>query len=311
MRLFSAVKSYSHLFVLFAYALSPGRASHPTDFIYECGEASNSGTNFAVGEYLCEVTLPTTSKKNVDDPTVTDYINLPYYLTFYKRSLTVRNEISRFLQKNTFGPTAVELDALETRYQALKTGSDSGIGNSSTTTLSHAMAMEKLQVEWVVNQMNPLNFTSGKFTSLREYWRRRLNPRKQETYRIGEAGPHPCEKHSRWRKFAFTHVDVQNSKMLRWGTFSLGGATQTQRGHRITVERVTYAGTPAAAPISVSAPNPAGLSSNSRSLQVSNMFCNGILFHLVGPDDFSLTTFLLCSLSLFSLTDSYKCPIHE
>ena len=300
------VKSSSQLCPLLVLLLSPGRGSHPIDFIYECGEASNAGTNFIVGEYLCEVTLPTTSKKNVTDVTVSDYINLPYYLTFYKRSLTVRNEISRFLQKNTFGPTAVELDALETRYQALKSG-----GDNSSTTLSHAMAMEKLQVEWVVNQMNPLNFTSGKFTSLREYWRRRLNPRKQETYRIGDAGPHPCEKHSRWRKFAFTHVDVQNSKMLRWGTFSLGGANQTQRGHRITVERVTYAGTPAAAPISVSAPNPAGLSSNSRSLQVCNMFCNGILFHLVGPDDFSLTKFLLCSLSLFSLTDSYKCPIHE
>ena len=247
--------------------LSPGRASHP-DFIYECGEASNNGTNFVVGEYLCEVTLPTTSKKNVDDPTKTDFINLPYYLTFYKRSLTVRNEISRFLQKNTFGPTAAELDDLETRFQALKSGSDSGTGNSSTM-LSHAMAMEQLQVEWVVSQMNPSSFTSGKFTSLREYWRRRLNSRKQETYRIGEAGPHPCEKHSRWRKFAFTHADVQNSRMLRWGLFSLGGATQTQRGHRITVERVTYAGTPIAAPTSGSAPNPAGLTSNSRSLEVS------------------------------------------
>jgi hypothetical protein len=205
----------------------------------------------------------------VNDVTVTDYINLPYFLTFYKRSLTVRNEISRFLQKNTFGPTPVELDALETRYQELKSGG--GGGDNSTTTLSHAMAMEKLQVEWVVNQMNPLNFTSGKFTSLREYWRRRLNPRKQETYRIGEAGPHPCEKHSRWRKFAFTHIDVQNSKMLRWGTFDLGGAIQTQRGHRITIERVTYAGTPIAA-ATTSAPSPAGFSSNSRSLQVSNMF---------------------------------------
>jgi len=241
-----------------AYYYSPGRGSQPTDFIYECGEASNNGTNFVAGEYLCEVTLPTTSKKNVNDVTVTDYINLPYYLTFYKRSLTVRNEISRFLQKNTFGPTAAELDALETRFQALTSGGD-----------SHAMAMEKLQVEWVVRQMNPSSFTSGKFTSLREYWRRRLNSRKQETYRIGEAGPHPYEKHSRWRKFAFTHADVQNSRMLRWGLFSLGGATQTQRGHRITVERVTYAGTPIAAPTSGSAPNPAGLTSNSRSLQVS------------------------------------------
>ena len=277
-RSFSAVKSSSHCSL--CVLLSPGRASHPIDFIYECGEASNSGTNFVVGEYLCEVTLPTTSKRNVVDPTKTDYINLPYYLTFYKRSLTVRNEISRYLQKNTFGPTAAELDALETRFQALTSGGD-----------SHAMAMEKLQVEWVVRQMNPSSFTSGKFTSLREYWRRRLNSRRQETYRIGEAGPHPYEKHSRWRKFAFTHADVQNSRMLRWGLFSLGGATQTQRGHRITVERVTYAGTPIAAPTSGSAPNPAGLTSNSRSLQVSvSKWC--YFFHLVGPLTIALTIIL-------------------
>ena len=186
-------------------------------------------------------------------------MDVPYYLTYYRRSITVRNEISRFLQKNTFGPTAAELDALETRYQELKSGTDSAGGNSSTT-VSHASAMEKLQVEWVVSQMDPSNFASGEFTSLRKYWRRRLNPRKQETYRIGESGPHPCEKHSRWRKFAFTHADVQNSRMLRWGTSALGGAIQTQRGHRITVKTVTYAETPAAS---------AGVTSNARSLQVS------------------------------------------
>jgi len=209
---------------------------------YFCGEASNSGSNFVEGEYLCEVTLPATSKRNAQDPTKTDYVNLPYFLTYYERSMTVRNEISRFLQKNTFGPTAAELDDLEAKFLELQSGGSSGDGNSSTTAmeLSHAEAMAKLQLNWVVSQMDPSNFASGEFSSLRKYWRRRLNPRKEETYRIGESGPHPCEKHSRWRKFAFTNADVQNSKMLRWGTLDIGGSYQTQRGHRITVKTVTY-----------------------------------------------------------------------
>ena len=222
------------------WARPSGLASQQVEYL--CGEASNSGSNFVEGEYLCEVTLPATSKRNAKDPTKTDYVNLPYFLTYYERSTTVRNEISRFLQKNTFGPTAAELDDLEAKFLELQSGGGSGDGNSSTTAmeLSHAEAMTKLQLNWVVSQMDPSNFASGEFSSLRKYWRRRLNPRKEETYRIGESGPHPCEKHSRWRKFAFTNADVQNSKMLRWGALNIGGSYQTQKGHRITVKTVTY-----------------------------------------------------------------------
>ena len=75
--------------------------------------------------------------------------------------------------------------------------------------------------------MDPSALSAGEFSSLRAYWRRRLNPRKEETYRIGESGPHPCETNSRWRKFAFTKFDVQNAKMLRWGNQDLGGSYQT------------------------------------------------------------------------------------
>lgn len=307
---------------------------------------------------LCEVTLPTSSKQNANDPTITDYLTLPYYLTYYRRDLTVRNEISRFLQKNTFGPTKDQLDALEERYRELRglgytpynntvedmmpswwneTFND-GIANEGNSTwtnstateansteavagnltdvegngtaterrtterylqgnqtsspstspttspsasptskptleptaslvpsslpslspstsaptekvydgppMSHAEAMAALQLEWVTNQMDPSTFSSGQFTSLRRFWRERLNARKEETYRIGESGPHACEKHSRWRKFAFTAFDVQNSQHLRWGTQELGGLVQEQTGHRITVETVVYEGPP-------------------------------------------------------------------
>ena len=228
--------------------------------------------------------------------------------------MTVRNEISRFLQQNTFGPTKQELDALEARYNTLRgpdfvppeytweeltpalpsgvledlgeacaegssnelcdhleeihnasvivwedeaasidtpsptppdenaTGTSrrqlQGYEPSNSTSRSHAEAMSALQLEWVVNQMDPSTFSSGEFTSLRKYWRQRLNARKTETYRIGEAGPHACEKHSRWRKFAFTKADVQYAMDLRSGSKQLGGTFQKHDGHLITVERV-------------------------------------------------------------------------
>lgn len=209
----------------------PGRASHSTEYKFLCGEASNSGSNFAAGEYLCEVTLPATSQRNATDPKVMDQIDVPYFLTYYQRTMTVRNELSRFLQQNTFGPTKSELDTLEAKFTELR---------SAGSNVTYAAAMAKVQRDWIVDQMDPTTFTSGEFSSLRAYWRRRLNPRAEETYRIGESGPHPCEKHSRWRKFAFTNYDVQNAKSLRWGNMEVGGKYQTQQGHRITVETVTY-----------------------------------------------------------------------
>lgn len=54
-----------------------------------------------------------------------------------------------------------------------------------------------------------------------------MNARAFEVYRIGEAGPAPCEKNSRWRKFAFTKYDVQNARYLRWG--EEGVTTQSQQ----------------------------------------------------------------------------------
>lgn len=201
----------------------PGKYSRFVE--YNCGVATNSGDNFNIGDYLCEVTLPMSSKRL---PTgQLDELDVPYYLTYYERSLSVRNEISRFLQRTTFGPTSAELDALEVAYDSIL-----------PSTSGHVEAMEKLQTEWVKNQQDPSTFSTGKFSSLREYYRKRLNPRTPEVYRIGESGPAPCEQHSRWRKFAFTAYDVINSQYLRWGNNALGGFYQQQIPHKITVETV-------------------------------------------------------------------------
>eukprot|EP00984_Skeletonema_dohrnii_P001624 scaffold514_cov150-Skeletonema_dohrnii-CCMP3373.AAC.4 len=147
---------------------------------YSCGVANNTGTNFAAGEYMCEVTLPKTSKQNLKNPMLTDELNTPYYVTYYERALSVRNELARFLHLTTFGPTSSELDALEETYASIKDGTasarpggkgpgkdaddtataaettatDNTTDTSSTnttaaaTSLSHSEAMSKLQIDW-------------------------------------------------------------------------------------------------------------------------------------------------------------------
>jgi hypothetical protein len=205
---------------------------------YNCGTATNSGDAFGTGDYLCEVTLPMTSK--ILATGVLSEMDAPYYLTYYERNLTLRNELSRFLQRTTFGPTSAELDTLEAAYVTLGGG---GVGSTSHTT-----TMEQLQVEWVQTQQDPTTLTSGKFSSLLQIYLTRLQPRSPEVYRIGESGPHPCEQHSRWRKFAFTAYDVVNSQYLRWGNNALGGFYQQQLPHKVTVETVKLSGVPTGGP---------------------------------------------------------------
>ncbi|KAL7463535.1 hypothetical protein ACHAXS_003891, partial [Conticribra weissflogii] len=71
-------------------------------------------------------------------------------------------------------------------------------------------------------------------------YRKRLNPKTAETYRIGESGPEPCARHSRWRKYAFTYNDLQNSQYLRWGNVELGGSFQSMTPHKVEIETVEY-----------------------------------------------------------------------
>ena len=151
----------------------------------------------------------------------TERIFAPYYITYYERNLTVRQEISRFLHKTTFGPRVEDLDALESAHQELLLSEETGSSRSSSE------AMSRLQVEWVQKQMDPSTFSTGEFSSLRKYWRQRVNARAFEVYRIGESGPGPCEENSRWRKFAFTNYDVQSARYLRWGDD--GVTTQSQK----------------------------------------------------------------------------------
>ena len=86
--------------------------------------------------------------------------------------------------------------------------------------------------------MEPATFSTGKFTSHRKYWRKHLNPRGFDMYPIGEYGPAPCNKKSRWRRYAFTHYDVLLGNDLSWGDEDFGINFQVAMPHVVTVEKV-------------------------------------------------------------------------
>jgi len=50
-------------------------------------------------------------------------------------------------------------------------------------------------------------------TSHREHFQKHLSPRSSEVYRYGVSGPKACERHSSWRRFAFTRKDQYMSQV--------------------------------------------------------------------------------------------------
>lgn len=77
---------------------------------------------------------------------------------------------ARFLEQSTFGATREDIDAL------VATGLDFE--------------------SWLHDQMNmPVS-------SLREFYRRRVNPKFENAHYVGAVGAGPCDIYSRWRKYA-------------------------------------------------------------------------------------------------------------
>lgn len=111
-------------------------------------------------------------------------INLPqlsvgeqYYLTSYTYSVSHVEALARLFETATFGTRAQDLDAWDK-------------GDVTTVTVS----------EWIQEQI------SKPMTSHREFFRRRVNPRFPNPKSIGRSD-HPCNKLSRWRKYAFSKKD--------------------------------------------------------------------------------------------------------
>ena len=97
-----------------------------------------------------------------------------YYLVSYRHSLSHEQEMSRLLQQTSFGPTFEEIQSM--------------------------VASNMSAAQYVQQQMEEPP------TLHRSYYRRNTQARLYESYSVGKPR-HPCEKYSRWRRFAFTVED--------------------------------------------------------------------------------------------------------
>ena len=97
-----------------------------------------------------------------------------YYLVSYRHSLSHEQEMSRLLQQTSFGPTFKEIQSM--------------------------VASNTSAAQYVQQQMEE------PATLHRSYYRRNTQARLYESYSVGNPR-HPCEKYSRWRRFAFTVED--------------------------------------------------------------------------------------------------------
>ena len=104
-------------------------------------------------------------------------------------SMDDRQQIAKFLEMATFGPTMAEIEALDA-------GSWAGDGAA-------------LRAQYLRNQMElPA-------TSHREYWRKRTNSKWDTTTQPARSG-HPCSPNSKWRKYTYARLVRTLLLILLW-----------------------------------------------------------------------------------------------
>ena len=90
--------------------------------------------------------------------------------TFTRPTLSAEALAARFLEQSTFGTTRESMNDLVAR----------GLDYEN----------------WIIEQMNmPIS-------SMREYYRKRTNPKYEFPYALGAVGSGPCDLYSRWRTYA-------------------------------------------------------------------------------------------------------------
>ena len=91
--------------------------------------------------------------------------------TFTRPTLSAEALAARFLEQSTFGTTRESMNDLVDR---------------------HGLDYEN----WIIEQMDmPIS-------SMREYYRKRTNPKYEFPYALGAVGSGPCDIYSRWRTYA-------------------------------------------------------------------------------------------------------------
>ena len=125
----------------------------------------------------CSLTIPT----NVHGMT-NDSSKFQLLLMSFSTSLTSKEEVSRFFQQATFGPTKHMIDSW-----------------------NYSQDLQSGMKDWVSSQMNE---TKTPITSHREYFRQRMDGQAFFQARSRYYGPKfPCDEFSRWRDYTFDRND--------------------------------------------------------------------------------------------------------
>ena len=136
----------------------------------------------------CSLVIPTNLPGMTNDSS-----KFKFLLMSFSHSASPKEEVSRFFQHTTFGPTKSMLDSWN-YSQEVSTG----------------------MKDWVAAQVDEVQTP---ITSHREFFRKRMNGMAfwPTVKRTNYYGPKfPCDKYSRWRDYTFDRLD--------WGkTFHLGG----------------------------------------------------------------------------------------
>ena len=93
----------------------------------------------------------------------------------------------------------------------------------------------KAVATWVHEQL------SMQPSSHQKYFRERMNPRAVESYMYGIPGPKACEKNARFRRFAFTYMDVALSRGMQSNAGNNGHPyTPMNVENDVTIDGVNY-----------------------------------------------------------------------
>jgi hypothetical protein len=137
---------------------------------WEASSGEFSHLSWKCNDISCDVDLPLPPQGSA------------YQLTSFDTSSTVkhgsREEIARFLEQTTFGPTLFDI-----------------------AEILRASNFPQSFAEWIHKQQQEVPQTSH-----REMFRKRMNSR-METATYNSAVTHPCQKDTRYRRYAFTAKD--------------------------------------------------------------------------------------------------------
>jgi hypothetical protein len=137
-------------------------------FAWETSSGEFSSLSWSCDISSCLVSLPSLSTGSVYQLTTFESSQLNY---------TKSDEVARFLEQATFGATSADIESM------------------NTTNLARSFA------SWIENQQKEVPITSH-----RAFFRQHMNDRMEVATPQG-AVTHPCQKGTRYRRFAFSSLD--------------------------------------------------------------------------------------------------------